>query len=142
MAGVNKVILLGRLGKDPELKHTAGGQSVCAFSLATSENWTDKAGTKQERTEWHNCEVWGKLADVCNQYLAKGRQAYVEGKLQTQSWDGQDGTKKYKTVISVTSVQFVGQAPAAGDRRTASDGPANTPSDEYNTNFTADDIPF
>lgn len=105
---VNKVILLGRLGKDPELKHTPSGASVCNFSIATSEYWQDKNGQKQERTEWHNIVVWGKQADHCAQYLAKGRQAYVEGRLQTRSWDAQDGTKRYMTEVVATGVQFIG----------------------------------
>ena len=83
---VNKVIILGRLGQDPELKYTPSGAGVCNFSLATTESWNDKnSGQKQERTEWHRVVVWGKLAELCNQYLSKGRQAYVEGKLQTRS---------------------------------------------------------
>ena len=92
---VNKVIILGRLGQDPELKYTAGGSAVCNFSLATSESWTDRNGQKQEKTEWHRVVVWGKLAELCNQYLSKGRQAYVEGKLATRSWEDQNGQKRY-----------------------------------------------
>ena len=97
---VNKVILLGRLGQDPELKYTPTGMAVCNFSLATSEKWKDKAGQDQERTEWHRVVVWGKIAELCNQYLAKGRQAYLEGSLQTRSWDDKDGNKRYTTIIS------------------------------------------
>ncbi len=105
---VNKVIILGRLAQDPELKYTESGDSVCNFSLATSENWTDKNGQKQERTEWHKVGVWGKLAELCNQYLAKGRQAYVEGRIQTRSWDDKDGNKRYTTEIKANTVQFLG----------------------------------
>jgi single-strand DNA-binding protein len=105
---VNKVILLGRLGQDPELKHTPSGMSVCNFSLATSENWKDKqSGQKQEKTEWHRIVAWGKQAELCHQYLAKGRQVYVEGKLQTRSWDDKTGQKRYTTEILVSSIQFV-----------------------------------
>ena len=96
---VNKVILLGRLGQDPELKYTPGGSAVCNFSIATTEAWTDKQGQKQEKTEWHRVVVWGKLAELCNQYLAKGRQAFLEGRLQTRSWDDKDGHKRYTTEI-------------------------------------------
>lgn len=105
---VNKVILLGRLGQDPELKYTPSGMAVCNFSLATSENWVDKSGQRQEKTEWHRIQVWGKLGELCNQYLAKGRQAYVEGRLQTRSWDDQSGNKRYVTEITATIVQFIG----------------------------------
>ncbi len=105
---VNKVILLGRLGQDPELKYTPSGAAVCNFSLATSETWTDKnSGQKNEKTEWHRIVVWGKLAELCNQYLAKGRQAFVEGRLQTRSWDDQNGQKRYKTEILGLSFQFL-----------------------------------
>jgi single-strand DNA-binding protein len=97
--GVNKVILIGNLGKDPELRSTPGGQSVCNFSLATSEQWTDKAGEKHERTEWNRVVFWGKPAEIIKQYAQKGQRLYVEGKLQTRSWDDKDGSKKYSTEI-------------------------------------------
>src|ERR1700728_889612 len=87
MSGVNKVIIVGRLGGDPEVRYTPGGQSVARLSIATSENWNDKQGQKQERTEWHRVVVWGKMAEVVGQHLTKGRQVYVEGRLQTRSWD-------------------------------------------------------
>ena len=112
---VNKVILLGRLGQDPELKYTPGGAAVCNFSMATTEAWTDKQGQKQEKTEWHRIVVWGKLAELCNQYLAKGRQAFVEGRLQTRSWDDKDGTKRYTTETMATTVQFIGGATATNN---------------------------
>jgi len=112
---VNKVIILGRLGQDPELRYTPSGAGVCNFSVATSENWTDRGGQKQEKTEWHRIVVWGKLGEVCNQYLRKGRQAYIEGKLQTRSWEDQSGQKKYMTEINATTVQFVGDRASAGD---------------------------
>src|SRR3982750_317163 len=108
MSGVNKVIIVGRLGADPELKTVTGGQSVARLSIATSENWTDKQGQKQERTEWHRVVVWGKLAELCGKYLTKGRQAYVEGRLQTRSWEDQQGQKKYSTEIVADRVQFIG----------------------------------
>ena len=108
MSGVNKVIILGRLGQDPELKYTPSGAAVCNFSVATSESWADKSGQKQEKTEWHRIIVWGKLGELCNQYLAKGRQAYVEGSLQTRSWEGKDGSKRYTTEVVARNVQFGG----------------------------------
>ena len=110
MSGVNKVIIVGRLGNDPELKHTQGGQAVARLSVATSENWTDKSGQKQERTEWHRVVVWGKLGELCGKYLSKGRQVYVEGRLQTRSWEDNQGQKKYSTEIVATTVQFLGAA--------------------------------
>jgi len=144
---VNKVILLGRLGQDP---------SVCNFSIATTESWSDKSGQKQERTEWHRIVVWGKLGELCNQYLAKGRQAFIEGTLQTRSWDDKQGQKRYTTEINAKSVQFVGGPSAErGDSQPRSnnmsnqndnDGPNNYQASDYDiptdTNFTADDIPF
>ena len=146
---VNKVIILGRLGQDPELKYTPGGAAVCNFSLATSENWTDKSGQKQEKTEWHRIVVWGKLAELCNQYLTKGRQAFVEGKLQTRSWDDNNGQKKYMTEINATTVQFIGGANAStGPRDQQAPHPADSTQQNQDytvttdSSFTADDIPF
>ena len=109
MAGVNKVIVVGRLGADPEVKAVGSG-TVARLSIATSENWVDKEGKKQERTEWHRIVVWGKLADICGKHLSKGRQVYVEGRLQTRSWEDQQGQKKYSTEIVANTVQFLGGA--------------------------------
>ena len=152
---VNKVILLGRLGQDPELKYTPAGASVCNFSLATSESWTDKnSGQKQERTEWHRVVVWGKLAELCNQYLSKGRQAFVEGRLQTRSWDDKDGNKRYTTEIMANTVQFIGgqagtssgQYDQSNDRSSDMGTDSSPSSQNYNVstdaNFASDDIPF
>lgn len=122
MSGVNKVIIVGRLGNDPELKHTQGGQAVARLSVATSENWTDKSGQKQERTEWHRVVVWGKLGELCGKYLSKGRQVYVEGRLQTRSWEDNQGQKKYSTEIVATTVQFLG---AAGESSAGSNSSYN-----------------
>lgn len=111
MAGVNKVIIVGRLGSDPELKSVGNSQSVARLSVATSEAWTGKDGQKQERTEWHRVVVWGRQAENCAKHLAKGRQVYVEGRLQTRSWEDQaSGQKKYATEIVATTVQFLGGA--------------------------------
>lgn len=151
---VNKVILLGRLGQDPELKYTPGGAPVCNFSLATTEAWTDKQGQKQEKTEWHRVVVWGKLAELCNQYLAKGRQAFLEGRLQTRSWDDKDGNKRYTTEILASTVQFIGGPSAnTGDRASTGGGQSvdtsyaqQAPQQDYqiasDASFAADDIPF
>ena len=108
MAGVNKAILVGNLGRDPELRHTPNGQAVVNFTLATSENWTDKNGERQERTEWHRIVVWGKTAEMCNQYLSKGRTVYIEGRIQTREWEDKDGNKRYTTEINAQTVQFIG----------------------------------
>ena len=108
---VNKVILLGRLGKDPEIRNTNNGKTVANFSIATSEKYKDKEGQAQERTEWHRIAVFGKLADICGQYLHKGRQAYIEGKLQTRSWENDQGVKQYTTEVVAANVQFVGGQP-------------------------------
>ena len=106
MSGINKVILVGRLGTDPEVK-SLGDNTVCNFSMATSESWNDKSGNKQEKTEWHKVVVWGKLVGICGEYLKKGSQAYVEGSLQTRKWDNKEGVTQYTTEINARSVQFL-----------------------------------
>ena len=104
MAGLNKVMLIGNLGKDPEVRYTQGGQAVANFNIATNESWTDKAGAKQERTEWHRIVVWGKAAELCGEYLSKGRQVYIEGKLQTREWTNKEGQKQYSTEVVANPV--------------------------------------
>ncbi|MEE2961293.1 MAG: single-stranded DNA-binding protein [Myxococcota bacterium] len=106
--GVNKVILVGHLGADPEVRYTPGGQAVANFSLATSESWTDKSGQRQDKTEWHRIVVWGKLAELCGEYLAKGRQVYLEGKIKTRSWEDRDGNKRYTTEVEARDIRFLG----------------------------------
>jgi single-strand DNA-binding protein len=107
---VNKVILIGNLGKDPEVRSTPSGQPVASFTLATNRRWKDKTGNKQEETEWHSIVVWGKQAEIAGQYLKKGKQIYLEGRLQTRSWeDRQSGEKKYKTEIVCDNFQMLGQ---------------------------------
>lgn len=112
--GVNKVILIGNLGADPELRYTPSGQAVCDLRLATNESWADKNGQKQERTEWHRVVMWGKPAEICKQYLTKGQKLYIEGRLQTRSWDDKDGNKKYSTEIVGTDFMFLGGGAGAG----------------------------
>lgn len=107
MASVNKIILMGRLGQDPLLKTTKTGVSVCKFSIATTEKWKDSKGEYTERTEWHNIVVWGKPAENCAKYLQKGAQVYLEGKLQSGSWDDAEGKKHFKTEIIANEVQFL-----------------------------------
>ncbi|MEI6847124.1 MAG: single-stranded DNA-binding protein [Chlorobiaceae bacterium] len=107
--GLNKVMLIGNLGNDPELKVISSGQSRCTFTVATSESFKDSNGNVQDRVEWHRIVVWGKLAEICNQYLKKGRQVYIEGRLQTRSWDDiKSGEKKYATEIVCTDMQMLG----------------------------------
>jgi single-strand DNA-binding protein len=117
---VNKVILVGRLGQKPEVRYTASGAAVANFSVATHEVWNDKAGQKQERTEWHKVVVWGKQAEAAGQYLDKGRQVYLEGRLQTRQWQDKESQTRYTTEIQVQVIQFLGTAPGA----TASAGEA------------------
>ena len=105
--GVNKVILIGNVGADPELRYTPGGTAVTNFNIATNESWTDNSGDQQERTEWHRIVVWGRLAEICNQYLRKGSKVYIEGRLQTRSWEGQDGQKRYTTEVVAREMQML-----------------------------------
>src|SRR5438105_11669372 len=108
MAGsVNKVILVGHLGRDPEVRYTPNGQAVANFTVATNDSWTDKAGQKQDRTEWHRVVVWAKLAELCGEYLSKGRQVYIEGRLQTREWTNKEGVKQYTTEIVANQVLFL-----------------------------------
>ncbi len=108
MASVNKVILIGNLGRDPELRFTRDGQGVANFTLATNERWRDKDGQNQERTEWHRIVVWGKQAENCAQYLQKGRSCYIEGRIQTREWEDKEGNKRQTTEIVAQNVTFLG----------------------------------
>jgi single-strand DNA-binding protein len=121
--GVNKVILIGNLGADPDMRYTPSGTGVCELRLATNESWTDKSGQKQERTEWHRVVVWGKLAEIVSKYLSKGRQVYVEGRLRTRSWDDKEGNKRYTTEIIANDVQFLSGGSGGGGARGGGDGP-------------------
>lgn len=112
--GINKVILIGNLGSDPEMKYTPSGTPLCKFRLATSENFNDRDGNRQERTEWHRVTAWGKLAEICGQYLSKGRQVYIEGSLRTNSWEDTSGQKRFMTEIVARDVQFLGSGGAGG----------------------------
>ena len=126
MGSVNKVILIGNLGKDPELRTTPQGTSLARFSVATKTVWKDSSGAKQERTEWHDVVAWERLAQICGEYLHKGKQVYVEGSLQTRSWEDQTGQKRYRTEIKANNVVMLGsrgdsaprseEAPAQGPR--------------------------
>lgn len=134
MSGVNKVILVGRLGSDPELKYTSNSQAIARFSVATSEQWKNKqTGDMQEKTEWHRVVVWGKMAEICGQHLSKGRQVYIEGKLQTRSWEDQaSGQKKYSTEVVAQTVQFLG---AAGEKSQGAGQSAAPAGGDFAQNF-------
>jgi single-strand DNA-binding protein len=114
MASVNKAIILGNLGRDPELRHTPAGKAVATLRIATNEVWTDQAGERQERTEWHTVVVWGRQAENCNQYLKKGRSVYIEGRLSTRKWQDKDGKDRYSTEIVADRVQFIGGGTGGG----------------------------
>jgi single-strand DNA-binding protein len=115
MASVNKVILVGNLGRDPELRYTPGGQPVANFSIATSESWNKKDGSgREERTEWHRIVAWGRTAELCAQYLAKGRTVYIEGRLQTREWENKEGQKQRTTEVIANTVQFIGGGGGGG----------------------------
>ena len=143
MASVNKVILIGNLGRDPELRYTQGGQGVANFTLATNERWRDKDGQNQERTEWHRIVVWGKQAENCAQYLQKGRSCYIEGRLQTREWEDKEGKKRQTTEIVAQNVTFLGSrdgAPRSADPGATTTGP---PADgSMDPPAGGDDIPF
>jgi single-strand DNA-binding protein len=112
--GVNRVMLIGNLGADPEVRFTPSGQAVANFRIATNESWVDKAGQKQERTEWHRIVVWGKQAELSGEYLKKGRQCFIEGKLQTREWVDKEGKKNYTTEVVAQNVQFLGGGAGGG----------------------------
>ena len=116
--GINKVILVGNLGQDPEIRYTADGRPIANFSVATSESWKDKSsGERRDKTEWHRVVVFGKLAEICGEYLSKGRQVYIEGKLQTRKWQGQDGQDRYTTEVVVDmrgTMQMLGTREGGG----------------------------
>ena len=138
---VNKVILVGNLGCDPEVRYTQGGTAVANFTLATNEVWNDKAGVRQERTEWHRIVVWGKQAEIAREYLAKGKQVYVEGSLQTRQWDDRDGNKRTTTEIKASRVLMLGR-PGGGEARetVSAGGAADVVTEEPPP--PEDDIPF
>jgi single-strand DNA-binding protein len=139
MAGVNKVILIGNLGRDPELRYTKNGQAVANFSLATTENWV-KDGNKEERTEWHRIVAWGKTAELCTKYLAKGRSVYIEGQLRTSEWEDKEGHKRQTTEIHAQTVQFLG-APG-GERRGGGGPPGDAGPPQEGPPGSGEDIPF
>lgn len=138
MSSVNKVIILGRLGKDPETKYMTNGEAVTNFSIATSENWKDKSGAKQERVEWHNITAYRKLAEIIAEYVKKGSLIYIEGKLQTRKWQDKDGKDRYTTEIIADQMQMLGGKTDQQDKpEPAAKQSAPVKSDNFD-----DDIPF
>jgi single-strand DNA-binding protein len=147
MSSLNKVLLIGRLGKDPEIRYTADGSPVANFSLATSDFWTDKNGTRQERTEWHNIVAWNKLADLSKRYLTKGRQIYIEGRLRTREWDDRDGNKRRTVEVIASQLVLLGSRPEGMEAGGASAPRPNRTASESEEplgepGVTDDDIPF
>jgi len=134
MAGLNKVMIIGNLGKDPEMRFTANGSAVTNFNVAVSRQFSGNDGERREETEWFTVVAWNKLAEISNQYLQKGKKVYVEGRLQTRSWDGQDGQKRYRTEVIASEIQFLDRGPAGGGgpRDPAAEGEITDP----------DDLPF
>lgn len=153
MASVNKAIVVGNLGADPEIRYTQSGAAVCNLRVATNEVWTDKEGTRNERTEWHRIVVFGKQAENCEKYLEKGRQVYVEGRIQTQEWEDRDGNTRYTTEIVATTVQFLSGGGGGGpsydssyDQSRGGGGGGGKRggggNNDFNQSFDDDDIPF
>jgi len=140
MAGLNKVMLIGNVGKDPEMRYTANGSAVTSFSLACNRTFQTPDGERREETDWFEIVTWNKLAELCSQFLQKGRQAYVEGRLHTRSWEGQDGQKRYRTEVVAQTVLFLGGAPGGNAARMESydDSPAAAGAGHVDP----DDLPF
>jgi single-strand DNA-binding protein len=147
MSGVNKVILIGNLGSDPQVRYTPQGTAVANFNIATTERFNNKSGEKEERTEWHRIVAWGKLAEICQQYLKKGKQVYIEGRLQTRQWEDQQGQKRSTTEIVAQNMQMLGRA---GDAPAAVSGGGDFASQDFGSAepapqgaaTTDDDLPF
>jgi single-strand DNA-binding protein len=144
MSSVNKVILIGNLGRDPEIRYTQAGEPIANFSMATSEKWTDKSGQKQERTEWHRVEVFGKQAQVVRDYLTKGRPVYVEGSIRYEEWTDKDGNKRTGTRIRVNQfngkIVLLGGRGEGGGRGAGSGSGPSAPPDDFQVSD--DDVPF
>lgn len=144
---VNRVFLIGRLGKDPELRYTTSGTPVASFSMATDERWVDSEGNRQTRTEWHRIVVWRRLAEICGQYLKKGKLVFIEGRLQTREWDDRDGNKRRTTEIEASNMQMLdpkGSAPRSVPEATspAVDTADTADKGSMEVGITDDDIPF
>jgi single-strand DNA-binding protein len=142
MASVNKVILVGNVGRDAELRYTPGGSAVATFTMATNEAWTSKTGEKQERTEWHRIVVWAKQAEIAAEYVKKGRQLYVEGSIQTRQWDDKSGQKRTTTEIRAQRFQLLGRGEGAGRSEASQPTPSSQEASEGEPSYQEDDIPF
>ncbi|MDH4227252.1 MAG: single-stranded DNA-binding protein [Deltaproteobacteria bacterium] len=143
MAGINKAILVGNLGQDPEIRYTPSGLAVANFSLATSESFKGKDGQRETKTEWHKIVAFGKLAEICGEYLNKGKQIYIEGRIQTRQWEDKDGNKRYTTEIVANQMQMLGTKGGSGggfDKGESSSG--GPPTAEEPPPADMDDIPF
>jgi len=139
MLGVNKVILIGNLGGDPEVRYSTTGTPVTTFRIATNENWTTRDGQRETRTEWHRIVAFGKLGEICAEYLTKGKQVYVEGRLRTRSWEDRDGNKRWTTEVVATNVVMLG---AAGEQVREEAIPEPLPEEEISPPPEEEDIPF
>ncbi|PIR74633.1 MAG: single-stranded DNA-binding protein [Candidatus Magasanikbacteria bacterium CG10_big_fil_rev_8_21_14_0_10_47_10] len=140
---LNRATILGRITRDPELRTTTTGQPVCTLSIATNKAWTDQNGVKQERAEFHNCVMWGKLADIAGQYLSKGRRVYVEGRLQTRDWTGQDGVKRYRTeIVCDNMIMLDGPKGSGGGAPAPADDFPGSANDDGSEEIKVEDIPF
>jgi single-strand DNA-binding protein len=139
MASVNKVILVGNLGRDPEVRYMPNGEAVCNFSIATTENWKDKSGVKQEKTEWHNIAMYRRLAEIAGEYLKKGRPVYIEGRLQTRKWE-KDGVTRYSTEIIADQMQMLGSKNDNAGGGASYDGGQSAP-DDFNQAPARDSAP-
>jgi len=152
MGSVNKVILVGNLGRDAELRYTPGGAAVATLNMATTETWNDKSGQKQEKTEWHRVVFWGKVAESLTEYLTKGKQVYIEGRLETRQWNDKDGNKRYTTEVKGDKIVLLGggggqrggggYSRGAGGDESMGGGQGSSHSDVPDTPLTDDDIPF
>src|SRR5512136_690123 len=135
MSSLNKILLIGHLGRDPEIRSTPDGTPVATFGLATSENWTDKSGGRQEHTEWHNIVAWNRLADLAKKYLTKGRQVYVEGRIRSREWTDRDGNKRRTTEIIATQMVLLGSRPQGADAGVQPMEPVSRPSADVDQAF-------
>lgn len=156
MASLNKAMILGNVGADPELRYTSGGQAVITLSVATSDRWKDKDGNEQDRTEWHKIVVWGKQAELCSKYVTKGKQILVEGRIQTRKYDDKDGVTRYATEIVADKVTFLGGGSGAESDGSGKSAPKSGPPVDakpkterksppkggFDDSFSEDDIPF
>ena len=137
---MNKVILIGTMGSDPETRNLQNGTAVCNFSIATSERWKDKEGNKQEKTEWHRLVFFGRLAEICSEYTGKGDKIMVEGKLQTREWEDKDGNKKYTTEVNVSGMEILHRKDR--DQQPPQDKPKKPPNNSKPGQSTGEDVPF